>query len=320
MIFPRNLTILQFQNHRARGRREGIVLKRHSCDANPDDYTFEPLESEATSSALSSRSRSSSSSPENMGKESDEENAPKRQVPMNLVFQWITRTPIDIVKSSPPPHAFPTRFSAEQRDKFPFTPTFAAFEWERKPSPTPKSTPKQKPVDVDNLTDDFRVQLRIFDQPRTGCLKRKRSSGSIDLSTPPTKKHVVSRLTPHPQSPRGSPRTPPQSEFTPLPKGTPKVCALKRQTIPRPRRLCSTSVSSINSRSCSWSSDCSSSASSNPPCSTPSTSPTPACSNPYSIAPPLSQHFFSQRLGWHTSKFVQWSSLPVLTLNFTPQI
>lgn len=271
-------------------------MPRCPYDANPDDYNLEEEPPRPTSYCRCPSTPNSS--PEISDEDSNNSTiAPSWTAPLASVFRWIAYTPVDIVKTCPPSHAFPTRFSpSKDHDPFPFKPSYSEYEWYRKATTNSKRK-RQPTVDMDALERDFQLQLRVFEKSEKSSLKRKRSDDDILTLSRNTTSYYL------------PPRSQTQASPEPIFPHTEQVRPTKRRLVQTPRLSSRTFVSGSRS-----SSGCSSGSSSSST-SSPQSIPTSLELSPVRSFP---QHFLSQRFSWHTSKFAQWSSIPSLTLNCNP--
>jgi len=190
--------------------------------------------------------------------------------------------PDDLVKTCPSPYAFPAPFIPNRIP--PFELRLADFKWDRQAISDPSIYPRScsHPIDIVAFSLDFQTRLKLSDKP---TLKRKRVGNTMPWSQElgvvcPSEAFLATAST--------------------FREGgdTSSLRPRKRRHVALPRKPPCQSVAPLN-------------------CGTPSISDSlPSSSKQKNfLFSRLTQHFFSQRLDWRTSKFVEWSSIPNLTLN-----
>lgn len=170
---PRQVEVW-FQNCRKRARKEGRVIKRRSFVTNSDHLALENLDRSCFSSTPR-RSRNSSTSPSLIRSNGGcSKNRDDCTLPAASALHWASKTPLDIIQTPSPPHAFPTPYSPKD-EIFPYQPEYSEFEWYRKCTINRSPRIGEKLVDVETLQLNFQRQLNLFEIPEVKSLKRKHS-------------------------------------------------------------------------------------------------------------------------------------------------
>lgn len=174
MMSKCELKVVQFQNCRKRARKEGRVIKRRSFVTNSDHLALENLDRSCFSSTPR-RSRNSSTSPSLIRSNGGcSKNRDDCTLPAASALHWASKTPLDIIQTPSPPHAFPTPYSPKD-EIFPYQPEYSEFEWYRKCTINRSPRIGEKLVDVETLQLNFQRQLNLFEIPEVKSLKRKHS-------------------------------------------------------------------------------------------------------------------------------------------------